>query len=143
MRVRVRCQGEGAGDSCLFKLNSPSHPHPHPQDWVESTLMMKKDPKEKRQLKYAHYFMNTYVICCWVWLFGYVYYVATIPRTFVLDLFLKCVGHFLSYASAVIIMWLTNSIVDEMRHAILLKLSFKHKDLVVDEIPVQTIVKYH
>jgi hypothetical protein len=40
-------------------------------------------------------------------------------------------------------MWLTNSIVDEMRHAILLKLSFKNKDLVVDEIPVQTIVKYY
>ena len=95
--------------------------------YSENVLAKKKNWKEKQMLKCANFFSTIYVTCCLAWTIAYAIEVGRTEAIITIGIIVNSVAHLCAYGSLVTIMWLTNKSIDDMKKAVLQKMSFEHQ----------------
>jgi hypothetical protein len=110
--------------------------------YSENVLTKKKNWKQQT-LKNANLFASIYIFCCITWAVAYIYEAITVKQTITIGTILNSVAHFFSSGSLVMIMWLTNKIIDKMKKTALQKMSFEYQNTTVDLMTFKTFIEHY
>ncbi|CAF4398482.1 unnamed protein product [Rotaria socialis] len=110
------------------------------KDCTYDVFRLNTRSSERNELYCANTFASICIVCYLVWGLIYAYYVLAMQTFIRIDLYLKTGGQFVVCTTLIIIMWITNQIVDNMKRTIAV-VQLVDDEPIIDVITMSLIVE--